>query len=127
MIWRHFIFTIFWSVTILVLYGIPGSSIPEVDFWSRIGPDKVAHSLVFLVLMCSLSFSIFKQEKSPAIRRKTIRNSALICLAYGTSLELVQGFFFQERTTDILDMMANAVGVLLGIVILKLFFRDTLT
>ncbi|MFK7755797.1 MAG: VanZ family protein [Flavobacteriales bacterium] len=127
MFWRHFIFTIFWAVSILVLYGIPGSSIPKVDFWSSLGPDKVAHCIIFLVLMCSLSFSVFKQSKYPALRRKTIRNSALVCLVYGIMLELMQSVLFTERYTDILDGLANAAGVLLGIVILKIFFRDTLT
>lgn len=127
MLWRHFIFTICWAAVILILYGIPGSDMPEVNFWSSIGTDKIAHAMVFLVLMCSLSFSIFKQGKYPALRRRTMRNSALICLVYGTVLELLQSSLFSERTTDVLDILANATGILLGVVILKIFFRDTLT
>jgi len=34
---------------------------------------------------------------------------------------------FSERFTDVYDILANAIGVFLGIVILKIFFRDILS
>lgn len=127
MLWRNFGFTLIWAIVILILYGIPGSDMPNVNFWNLLEPDKVAHVGVFMVLMCSLSFSIFKQNKYAKLKRYTIRNSTIICLVYGTVLELLQGSIFSERTTDIYDILANAVGVVIGIVILKIFFRDILT
>ncbi len=127
MVWRHFSFTLIWALIILILYGIPGSDMPSVSFWKILEPDKVAHAGVFSVLMCSLSFSVFRQHRFPKLKRHTIRNSALICLVYGTLLELFQGTIFSERFTDVYDILANLIGVLLGVVILKLFFRDILT
>ncbi len=100
---------------------------PSMSFWKILEPDKAAHMGVFLILMCSLTFSVFKQHKVVWLRRRTLRNSALICLAYGTVLELLQGTLVSERVTDIYDILANGLGVVLGIVILKVFFRDILT
>lgn len=126
MLWRHFIFSGFWALIILVLYGIPGSNMPSVSFWNILEPDKVAHAGVFAILMCSLTFSVFKQSRFKVIKRKSIRFTALACLLYGTVLELIQGSVFSERHTDFLDILANAAGIVVGIVILKLFFRDIL-
>tara|TARA_B100000795_G_scaffold34444_1_gene22700 strand:- start:1695 stop:1928 length:234 start_codon:yes stop_codon:yes gene_type:complete len=77
--------------------------------------------------MCSLTFSVFKQHRYKNLKRNSLRSSALICIVYGTVLELLQGSLFSERFTDVYDILANAIGVLLGIVILKLFFRDILS
>lgn len=127
MLWRHFTFTFIWASIILILYGIPGSNLPSVSFWKLLEPDKAVHAGIFLILMCSLTFSVFKQHRYKRLKRNSLRSSALICIVYGTVLELLQGSLFSERFTDVYDILANAIGVLLGIVILKLFFRDILS
>ena len=127
MLWRHFTFTFIWASIILILYGIPGSNLPSVSFWKLLEPDKAVHAGIFLILMCSLTFSVFKQHIYKNLKRNSLRSSALICIVYGTVLELLQGSLFSERFTDVYDILANAIGVLLGIVILKLFFRDILS
>lgn len=127
MLWRHFSFTFIWASIILILYGIPGSNLPSVSFWKLLEPDKAVHAGIFLILMCSLTFSVFKQHRYKTLKRNSLRSSALICIVYGTVLELLQGSLFSERFTDVYDILANAIGVLLGIVILKLFFRDILS
>lgn len=127
MLWRHFTFTLLWASIILILYGIPGSTLPSVSFWKLLEPDKAVHAGIFLILMCSLTFSLYKQSKYKTLKRNSLKSSALICFLYGTILELLQGSLFSERYTDVYDILANAIGVLLGIVILKLFFRDILS
>ena len=127
MLARHFTFTLIWASIILILYGIPGSNLPSVRFWKLLEPDKAVHAGIFLILMCSLTFSIFKQHKFKTLKRNSLRSSALICFMYGTVLELLQGSLFSERFTDVYDILANAIGVFLGIVILKIFFRDILS
>lgn len=127
MLWRHFTFTFIWASMVLILYAIPGSNLPSVRFWKLLEPDKAVHAGIFLILMCSLTFSVFKQHRYKRLKRNSLRSSALICIVYGTVLELLQGSLFSERFTDVYDILANAIGVLLGIVILKLFFRDILS
>jgi len=124
---RHYSFTVIWALLILLLYGIPGGDMPSLSLWKILEPDKVAHAGVFVVLMCSMTFSNFKQNFWQMPKRRSVLVSALMCAVYGTVLELIQGAVFTDRHTDVLDILANLIGVVLGIVILKIFFRDILT
>jgi VanZ family protein len=42
---------------------------------------------------------------------------ALLCLAYGVLMEFVQKYFIPNRSCDINDMLADAAGALLGLLI----------
>ncbi|ANW97165.1 hypothetical protein AXE80_13100 [Wenyingzhuangia fucanilytica] len=47
----------------------------------------------------------------------------LIIIAYGIIIELLQSSVTSSRTGDLLDVMANSIGVILGYVFLKLLNR----
>lgn len=124
--WRHFTFTIIWALIILVLYLLSNSELSVIDLSSLFEPDKMAHAGVFCILMCSLTISLFKQRKYKKLKRHAIRNSAIISSVYGLCLELSHGIH-SDRSFDVLDIAANEVGVVLGIVIIRLIFKDIIS
>jgi len=124
--WRHFTFTIIWAIGIMILYLLSNSELSVIDLSSLFEPDKLAHAGVFCVLMCSLTISLFKQQKYKKLRRHSIRNGFIITTVYGTLLELSHGIH-SDRAFDLLDIVANEVGAFLGIVIIRLIFKDIIT
>jgi glycine cleavage system H protein len=89
-------------------------------------PDKLAHAGVFCVLTSSLTISLFKQVKFKKLRRNSIKSSVIISSVYGILLELSHGIH-KDRSFDLLDILANEVGVILGIVLIRLIFRDMIS
>jgi len=41
-------------------------------------------------------------------------------ICYGTSIELIQGFYIYQRYFDILDILANTVGTVFGALTVRL-------
>ncbi len=124
--WRHFVFTFLWALGILVLYLLSNSELSVIDLSSLFEPDKLAHAGVFCVLTSSLTISLFKQVKFKKLRRNSIKSSVIISSVYGILLELSHGIH-KDRSFDLLDILANEVGVILGIVLIRLIFRDMIS
>jgi VanZ family protein len=103
--------SLLWALFILVLCGIPGKDIPEVDI---VNFDKIIHSGIFFVLLLltvrgfSLQTDIKIFYKSPKIM------SFIVCVTYGGILELLQDAIFKDRSADVLDFIANSFGCLVG-------------
>ena len=112
----RFTIAIIWIVLIAILHVIPGSDFPEVSFSSFFQIDKLIHAILFLVASYLLAIAWVERQKSGFLHYIVI---ALI--AYGLVLELLQGLVFVERSADILDWLADSIGVLLGVVIFHKF------
>ncbi len=73
--------------------------------------DKEIHCLEFAVLALFLSFGFFKIMKS------SLRNKALLTVFSGLFLGLldeVHQYFVPERQFEILDILADGIGVIIG-------------
>jgi len=105
---------------------LSNSELAVIDLSTLFEPDKLAHAGVFCVLMCSLTLSLHKQPKHKKLRRNATRNSAIISSVYGVLLESSHGVH-ADRSFDLMDILANEVGILLGIVIIRIIFRDIIT
>lgn len=116
------IWTIVWAVVILALYAIPGSDLPSVAFWDLFNFDKVAHFLVFTLLVVFATVGFRKQQRVRTLHDHPRRWAFFLSLGYGAILEGLQGMLFDERTSDLLDFVANSAGVLFGLVIFRLVY-----
>jgi VanZ family protein len=113
---------IIWAFFILMLIGLPGKDVPDMSFWSLLTPDKIFHSGIFLVLVLLLVVGFTKQHKFSFLYYHAKSIALITGLAYGGITELLQMFVFTERTADIMDFMANAIGCFLGIIVFRLVF-----
>jgi VanZ family protein len=78
-----------------------------------IGNDKLGHFLAYAVLMTNVGLLTFK-------RNLLFRVGIGFSLAYGLLMELGQ-CFVPGRTFSVYDLLANAIGVLIGVLVLTLF------
>jgi len=97
---------------IFYLLSIPGSNLPNVNYW---GQDKIIHIILFGSLMFA---ALFHYDQIVAPFFKTTRARALtmiICIVYGIGMEFYQKYFVPSRGFEVADMLADAAGVLLSL------------
>ena len=79
--------------------------------------DKVVHAIFYAIL----AFLIFVPVKPSRFEAATFtRLSIVILIVYGASLELLQ-YFVPNRTFDLIDIVANSLGILAGILLARIF------
>lgn len=86
----------------------PDVTVPMVDKW--------AHFVVFGALYFLWADALSKNE----IEIRMIFRLALSLLLYGIIIELIQHYWYASRTGDALDVIANVIGILLGLFAKKL-------
>ncbi len=102
---RKLVFPIGWAVAILVICSIPGEELPDMPFSLF---DKFVHLAVFAVLSFAWSRAL-GQKKWPGI--------LLMSCIYGVALEFYQEIIPIGRFTDTGDMIANCLGVVVGLLL----------
>ena len=93
-------------ITFLLLFPITNFPKVEVPFI-----DKLGHVILFSILVIIwLLFVLSKTE----VGKLTSIWVVLIAFFYGIIIEASQGLFFESRTADVWDIIANSAGILLG-------------
>ena len=109
-----------WVILILVGSSIPGKEIPDLGFKPQ---DKVAHIIEFSILGFLL-FRAFAQSSSTIFRKYALVWAGLLGIAWGIMDEVHQ-LFVPGRCASPYDVIADIVGILVGIAIcLALGKRD---
>ena len=82
--------------------------------------DKVVHLLAYAVFVCLwfLFFYVLKQKKDNFSR--ALIKSCGLALIYGIIIEILQGELTTSRSADFKDVLANSVGILIGILLVFL-------
>jgi len=97
-------------ITIMLLVPSQGL-LPKQD---GIPFDKAAHLIINCILiMFWLLFFYIKENKMMAII--TIYAVFAVCLLYGIIIEALQYMFTTYRQADMLDVVANVIGLLIGV------------
>ena len=104
---------------ILLLTLLPSSSMPPVSIWHLFSFDSFAHALLFSILTFLMIVGMKKQFTFLKLRHYAIRSSLLSCVIFGIAIELMQYLFIAGRQGDIIDVLADTIGCLFGIVLFK--------
>ena len=100
-----------WAAFILLLCGLPGENLPNIDFWEINIEDKLAHVFVFAILAILMVMGRF-----PELTVKYAVIIIVIATLYGALTELLQAFIFPTRFASISDFIADFLGSILGTV-----------
>lgn len=112
------------GIIILILTGLPGSLFPRVK--PAIGLDKVAHILMYAGFAYACLWGYRKQFVSNglAYKKRAILLTVIISIAYGGLTEIMQEtIMLLRRSGDWRDLIADAIGTALGVLVFYLFFR----
>ena len=113
---------IIWVLIISVLSFIPGNQLPEIE-WEIISIDTVVHFGMYLMLSILLAFGFILKNKLNLSKLKMYLILVLVGIAFGTFVELVQGSFIYRRYFDLLDILANSIGSIVGMFLVALIGR----
>ena len=69
--------------------------------------DKIAHFLMYAIL-CFLLFLSWETLKN----KSSLLVATLLAIGFGTTIEILQSIVSSYRTTELLDIVANCLGVL---------------
>ena len=112
------------GIVILILTGLPGSLFPRVK--PAIGLDKVAHILMYAGFAFACLWGYRKQFVSNglAYQKRAMLLTIIISIAYGGLTEIMQETItVLHRSGDWRDLIADAIGTVLGVLVFYLFFR----
>ncbi|HNW97191.1 MAG TPA: VanZ family protein [Bacteroidales bacterium] len=115
MFFRYNLWGILWGLFILVLIGLPGENIPDVSLWRLLQPDKIFHSVIFGIFVLLLIVGFKKQHTYINLHYHAKWHAVVFGIIYGVITELLQLIIFTHRTADIIDIIADSIGCLLGL------------
>ncbi|WP_273565778.1 VanZ family protein [Maribacter halichondriae] len=84
--------------------------------------DKAVHFTFYFMAVVLGMMAVREYSKGRADYRKSLFYTFLAMLFFGIIIEVVQYAFTLDRTGDIFDGVANAVGALFGVLAIKLLF-----
>jgi VanZ family protein len=97
-----------WALVILVLCLMPGSRLPEWDWFALLDLDKLVHAALFFVQALLLARAFIARGTPVHWATWAVATAVL----YGLATEVMQGLEALGRRTDLNDMIANTVGAL---------------
>ena len=106
-----FVAGLVYTLLITVAFLSPAADVPKVSIPYL---DKVFHVLIHWVLSFIWLWFAFSSDKYH-ISVKTVIVVLIICFSYGIAIEVAQHWFTLSRQFDLLDVLANGVGSLLGL------------
>ncbi len=111
--WAAFIWTGIIAFFCLVQFrSVPLGSVSNLD--------KLVHAFFHLVLT-SLWYLFFRASLIKSNSFKSLIASFLFSFFFGIGIEIAQEMFTKTRHADVLDVVANALGATISVVLILLF------
>ena len=114
MFFNYFKWGLFWSLFILIICLLPGNNLPKNTFLEDIYFDKIIHVFLYMVLFILVFLGANKTTKY------SFFGTFIYSFFYGVLVELIQHYLIEDRYGDINDVFANFVGVIFGIIFVKI-------
>jgi VanZ family protein len=108
-----------WAGFIYVLSSRPAAAFPQITFVPY--ADKAVHTVEYGILGFLLARALLFQAPERIYLRLSVI-ALILCVAYGYSDELHQRFV-ATRTFELLDLSADVLGSLAGIIFAKLLIQ----
>ncbi len=119
---KKFIPGLVWICVVLTLIMIPGKELPESEFLFEINFDKFVHVGIFGLLAVLFSWPMYKTDIAPQKKVLYFLLIALLTSAFGYCTELMQKYWAEGRSYDLMDWLADSTGALGAFIFCRLFF-----
>lgn len=108
---------VFYWILLFTLTSLPSQSVPSVGV-----NDKLEHSLAYFGLSFLLYLTLLFQKKSDFLKKYAAIFTILIIVIYAV-LDEVHQLLIPGRSCEMLDFLADMLGGIVGIIILKILIR----
>jgi VanZ family protein len=106
--------TTIWSLVIIALCAFPGDNMPSLDFTVLFSFDKIAHTFSFGILSLVCTVGLAKYLHFSYMRKHSLTWAICYSLFLGGAIELAQAYIIPGRYGDIMDFIADTIGVFSG-------------
>ncbi|MBC8753084.1 VanZ family protein [Kordia sp. YSTF-M3] len=116
---RKYIYSIFaiaWIIILTFLSLISLEGAPNLGFSFA---DKLIHGLVYFIFAILWFFSFSKGITNKFFQKNAIIASAIFAIIYGICVEIMQETLVSNRQGDWQDVLANTIGTILAIILIK--------
>jgi VanZ family protein len=115
---KHIIGTLYALFTSSILIGtlIPGSSLSEYEVFSY---DKLMHLLAFMAwtLGTGICWRAYNNRRAP------LKLLVVAPILFGIAIEVLQGILPTNRSPEWMDVVFDAIGTILGLLVYLLLLR----
>lgn len=119
---KYHLLWVVWAIALAALMLSPSDSFPESKLLSY---DKLGHIGVYMIFTYLLSLAFQKQTHSEKLKIISLKLALTISIVYGAILELFQQMV-PGRMTDLYDLIANAIGAVIGTIVFVTFTKISL-
>jgi VanZ family protein len=113
---KYYLPALIWLAIISWLSVNSGTPMPKFDLFSA---DKLFHAAAYALLTALLFWGRSKSGPTPIPLHQQVLIFVL-ATGYGAFMEWIQGTFFPNRSFEYDDMLANASGAFLAIIVARL-------
>lgn len=106
-----------WMWLVYALSGAHPSQLPKFDLLSA---DKFGHAAAYATMTALFFWTLYYYNQRQPLSLLQITSAILLASSYGALMEVFQYCFFEGRTFDFADMLANVFGALLTLLVYKL-------
>lgn len=98
----------------LWLFTLPGSALPDNDWFDILQVDKWVHATLFFGLCGLFMYPILSFDKSSYSKIKIFIVISSLAIGYGISIEFIQRYYIPNRSFDVWDIVADTIGSILA-------------
>ncbi|WP_257658594.1 VanZ family protein [Parapedobacter lycopersici] len=110
---KHYIWSLLWSVIILVLCSLPSETTADVPKFP--GIDKLVHTGFFFVLAVLLYYGEIRKRGTSRPSLRISINVVLFSVLFALLIEYLQWQIFTYRSAEAWDLFADVVGTGMGV------------
>lgn len=121
---RFILPSLIWTALVITLSVVPSSSvsIDEVQFRNV---DKVAHFIMYSLMSLFWVIGLKRQNIYIGVRRRAFHITVIGTMFLSFAIELIQEEFLPTRGFEVLDLIANGIGCIFGILIFKIIYYNS--
>lgn len=112
---KHYLWAVIWGIFVLFLISMPidinGGKLSRFNFP---GIDKLVHTGIFFVFTVLLFFGLLKNSRSLKLISFPIILMLIVSSSFAIGTELIQEYFTNYRSFEILDIFADHIGIGMG-------------
>jgi VanZ family protein len=117
-----FLPAITWFIISVVLLVIPGNDLPHSKFFDIPYFDKYIHFTMFFLLTTLFCYPLLGFNAVDSIVRSWFLRIAMYVILYGIAMEFVQKYLVKGRSFDVVDIVFDAIGSLVGLMVMNQYF-----
>ncbi len=120
---KKYIPGIAWFFLTLIAISIPGKELPKFGPWfEQISVDKLIHTFLFGMLAFLWMLPVAISTTATQNKKYWFIKVAIAAALWGLAAELIQKYFIPMRSYDLVDLLANTLGVIIAFIYCRLIY-----